>query len=180
MFKLAIPALGLALAPLLGPCDVAAEQAARAPRPDEIQLTVVQYATGAHALNVRCDGTQPRMLDLAVSAPFKYRIEPRWRGGAVSLDVISEVHVQENGEEQWSSLVHHGPMQANRELAQVAQSVTSGRGAGFEPAVGHPEQYQFAVDFQLGRQDGPKTTCRAAVRVWNAADPAVPRGADRA
>jgi hypothetical protein len=107
MFKLAIPALGFALATLLGPCDVAAEQAARAPRPDEIQLTVVQYATGAHALNVRCDGTQPRMLELAVSAPFKYRIEPRWRGGTISLDVISEVHVQENSEEQWSSLVHH-------------------------------------------------------------------------
>ena len=46
--------------------------------------------------------------------------------------------------------------------------------------VPHPLEQPFAVDFQLGRQDGPKTTCRAAVRVWNAADPAVPRGADRA
>jgi hypothetical protein len=64
-------------------------------------------------------------------------------------------------------------------LAQVSQAVTSGRGVAFEPTVGAPEEHRFTVDFQLGRQDGPKLTCNAGVRVWNAADPAVPPGPDQ-
>ena len=64
------------------------------------------------------------------------------------------IRVVENGLEQWSSLVHHGALGANRELAQVSQAVTRGRGAAFEPTVGAPEEHRFTVDFQLGRQDG--------------------------
>jgi hypothetical protein len=177
MLKLAVAAIGLAVAPLLAPCQT---QATRTPRLAEVSLSVRQYATGAHALNVRCDGVAPRRLELAVSRRFVYRVEPRWRGGATGLDVISQVHIAENGLGQWSSIVHHGALRGNRELGQINQTITSGAGGDFEPAVGHPEEYRFAVDFQLGRQDGPKRICRAAVRVWNAADPRVPAGAHRA
>jgi hypothetical protein len=41
-----------------------------------------------------------------------------------------------------------------------------------------PTKYDFQVDFQLGKQVGPKLVCEAEVRVWRAGDPNIPAGAE--
>lgn len=165
----------------------------RAPTASEVSFRVFQYATGEHELLVTCgDGEHENdtpVYDLVVNRPFEYRLEPRWRGGKTALDVIYEVKVyvdltgqvgddttSEEGESQWTLLSHLEDQDGNREMAQSGQHVTFGSGDLLHPMIGGPIKYDFKVDFQLGKQNGPKRTCEAEVRVWREGDPAIPAG----
>lgn len=173
------------------PNTVLRAPAARAPLPDEVQLRVFQYATGEHALNVACGAgdveNETPVYNLVIDRPFQYRIEPRWTGGKENLDVIFEVKIftdltgqrgddatSAEGENTWSQLTHLGPQTANREMAQIGQHVTLGSGNLLHPQIGGPLKFDFVVDFQLGKQNGPKRTCEAEVRVWREGDPDAP------
>lgn len=166
----------------------AAEPAARTPRADEVKLAVFQYATGDHPVPIAC-ATDPvgghvhgaPVYRLEVDRPFEYRIEPRWTGGRTDLDVIFEVKVDAdinpvdpddidgNGfANQWSQLTHLGPQTKNREMAQIGQHVTLGSGFLLHPMPGFPILWHFRVDFQLGKQNGPKRVCEGRVLVVRA------------
>jgi hypothetical protein len=179
----------------------AADLPARAPLPSEVSLTVFQYATGAHSLPVTCgpeghENTGP-VTNLVIDRPFVFRLEPRWRGGRQALDVIFEPKVYLDvtgqvdratwtvddattveGDSQWTQLVHLGAQSGNREMAQIDQDVTFGHGDLLHPMKTAPTKYDFQVDFQLGKQVGPKLVCEAEVRVWRAGDPNIPAGAE--
>jgi hypothetical protein len=188
-FLLAAPAVAV---PILLPDVIhAASAQGRAPRLDEVDLHVFQYATGDHPLPIGWASnpssghvhTAP-VYDLNLAElpepnrPFQFRIEPRWRGGRTDLDVIYEVKIYDDIDpvnpdsldgkgfsSQWSSLVHLGPQARNREMAQIGQEVTMGRGLLLHPMPGRPILYHFVVDFQLGSQSGPKLTAEARVLV---------------
>ena len=191
---LLIPVLILSLLAgfiVLASADISGAADARAPLPDEVSLEVFQYATGDHALNVTCGGDDHEndspVYNLVIDRPFQYRIEPRWTGGKESLDVIFEAKVyldltgqvgdditSQEGESQWSQLIHLGAQTKNREMAQIGQHVTFGSGTILHPMIRGPIKYDFVVDYQLGKQNGPKRTCEAEVRVWRAGDPGIP------
>ena len=157
----------------------------RQPLPDEVQFRVYQYGGGPseHPVAVAC-GDNPvdghvhsaPVYQLQVDRPFEFRLEPRWRGGGEPLDVISEVKVDINIQpgnpdqliNNWAELVHHGPQTQNRELAQIGQHVTLGRGQLLHPMPGFPIEYHFRADFQLGSQTGPKRVCEGRVLVSRA------------
>ena len=159
--------------------------AARRPLPDEVDLRVYQYGGGPadHTVPIAWANDPPSghvhtapVYHLEVDRPFEYRIEPRWRGGSEPEDVISEVKVDTNIQpgnpdqlvNTWAELVHHGPQVKNRELAQVGQHVTLGRGGLLHPMPGFPIEWHFRVDFQIGSQSGPKRVGEGRVIVSRA------------
>jgi hypothetical protein len=69
---------------------------------------------------------------------------------------------------QWSQLTHLGAQKGNREMAQIGQHVTLGTGPLLHPMPGFPILWHFRVDFQLGRQNGPKLVGEGRVLVEQA------------
>jgi hypothetical protein len=175
---------------LLVPGMAKAVTGSRRPRGDEVDLRIFQYASGEHPLAISWANDPPdghvhdQPVDhLFVDRPFEFRIEPRWTGGRTDLAVIFEVKVdadinpsdfdedfdQGNGfSNQWSQLTHLGPQTRNREMAQIGQHVTLGRGNLLHPMPDFPILWHFRVDFQLGAQNGPKRVGEGRVLVERA------------
>jgi len=87
----------------------------------------------------------------------------------VDSDVFPTDSVDGDGfSNAWSQLTHLGPQTKNREMAQIGQHVTFGRGRLLHPMPGFPILYHFRVDFQLGSQSGPKRVCEGRVLVSRA------------
>lgn len=171
-FLLAAPGVPLALRG----SPVAAAVEGRAPERDEVTLAIFQYATGEHPVPIAWaynppDGhvhTAP-VLQLAVRRPFEARIEPRWTGGKTPLDLIFEVKVDsdihpvdmddidgDGFSNAWTQLTHLGPQTKNREMAQIGQHLTMGRGPLLHPMPDRPLGVHVRVDYQLGKQNAPK------------------------
>jgi hypothetical protein len=185
--QLLAAAAGLSPAVLI-PGVVRSAGTTRAPRRDEVGLRAFQYASGLFPLEIGWAFDPPSghvhttpMRHLEVDRPFEYRIEPRWTGGRTDLDVIFEVKVDADidpsGDDDldsdgfansWSQLVHLGPQTGNREMAQIGQHVTLGRGPLLHPMPGRPIAYHFRCDFQLGKQNGSKLVGEGRVLVSRA------------
>ena len=153
-----------------------------------MSLAIFQYASGDHPVPISWAYNPPdghvhtvRPYQLEVDRPFEYRIEPKWNGGKTTLDVIFEVKVDadinpsdfdsDQGDgfaNQWTQLTHLGPQARNREMAQIGQHVTLGRGPLLHPMPGFPILWHFRVDFQLGRQNAPKLVGEGRVLVSRA------------